>query len=364
MTAGYLAGVISVAFVAVMLCLTPVLTRPTVPFGVRVPSARAGASVIRRQRKVYFWRTAAVGVCGIVATLFLPHHGPPWVSRIILLAEIAADLSWYLLARQKITAAKAAEDWFAGQRQIVATDTTWRTDPPRFPVRWLIPALTVIAATIVVGVIRYPDLPARLAATGWGGRHARKSVVTAFAIVAAQLWVTVEATGLLVLVYRSRPDIEATDPATSTGRYRRYLTAMTRAILTLVALVDLTLLLVALRVWQVYQLSGAASTVVVLPFAAGLIILGVVAYRTGQGGSRLSRGAGPRRPAAGTDRDDDRFWKAGLFYVNRDDPALMVGARFGVGWTFNFGNRIAWLIVAVIVATPLGLVLIALAVGM
>jgi len=64
----------------------------------------------------------------------------------------------------------------------MATDTSWRTDPPRFPVRWLVPALAVIAVTIVVGVLRYPDLPARLVA-GWGGRRVPKSVLAAFAVV-------------------------------------------------------------------------------------------------------------------------------------------------------------------------------------
>jgi len=33
----------------------------------------------------------------------------------------------------------------------------------------------------------------------------------------------------------------------------------------------------------------------------------------------------------------------------------MVGARFGVGWTFNLANPMAWLVIAGIVATPAGL---------
>ena len=183
MNAGQLAGVVTVVFVAVTLCLTPVMTRPTVPFGVRVPGERTSSPVIRRERRAYFWRTAAAGACCTVAALLLHGHGASWLSRIILLLEIAADLGCYCLARQQITAVKTAEDWYAGHRQIVATDTTWRTDPPRFPVRWLIPAVVVIAVTIVVGAVRYPDLPARLAVAGWGGRRVPKSVVSAFAVV-------------------------------------------------------------------------------------------------------------------------------------------------------------------------------------
>jgi uncharacterized membrane protein len=36
--------------------------------------------------------------------------------------------------------------------------------------------------------------------------------------------------------------------------------------------------------------------------------------------------------------DDDSHWKAGLFYVNPDDPALLVPKRLGIGWTINFGR--------------------------
>ena len=229
--------------------------------------------------------------------------------------------------------------------------------------RWLLPALIVIAATVIVGVVRYPDLPARLA-VGFGRRGAPKSIVSAFGIVAGQLWVTLLWTGLMLIVYRSRPDIEATDPAASTRRYRRFLTASTRAVLTLVALVNLTLLLAALRNWQVYRLSGFGSALPVLPFALGLLILVITTLRVGQGGFRLSGGRAGYGPAAGTDRDDDRFWKAGLIYLNRDDPAIMVAARFGVGWTFNVANPMAWLIIAGIVAAPVGLAAIIAVAGL
>ena len=196
--------------------------------------------------------------------------------------------------------------------------------------------------------------------------------------MAGQLWVTLLWTGMMLIVYRSRPDIEAADAVASTRRYRRFLAAFTRAVLTLVTLVNLSLLLAALHNWEVYRLSRVGSALPVLPFAAGLLILSVVSLRAGQGGFRLSGGgagagygAGARHgagagygPAAGTDRDDDRFWKAGLIYLNRDDPAIMVSARFGVGWTFNVANPMSWLIIAGIVAVPAGLAAISAAAGL
>ena len=287
-----LAAFCPVLVVGALTCALPAVTRPTLQFGVRVPRERTRAPLIGRERRAYYWRTAAIGVCCTLVAVALSGHWPPWLTRIIVLPEVAADFGCFWLARRAIADAKKAGDWFAGMRQTVVADTSWRTDPPRFPVR-------------------------------------------------CQLYFTTVYSGLMLIVHRSRPDIEAADPGTSTLRYRRFLTAATRALLTLVALIDLSLLLIALPDWQVYRIAGIGRALPVLPFAAGLLLLGVVVLRAGQGGSRLNGNVRGLARAAGTDRDDDRFWKAGLVYVNRDDPAILIGARFGVGWTLNFGNRTA-----------------------
>lgn len=168
----------------------------------------------------------------------------------------------------------------------------------------------------------------------------------------------------MLAVHRSRPDIEAADPVASMLRYRRFLAAFTRALLTLAALADVSLLLIALRDWQVYQPSDAARVLPALPFAAGVLVLLAVALRAGRGGSRLNGNVRCLAAAAGTDRDDDRFWKGGLFYANRDDPALVDGARFGFGWALNYGNPVAWLIIAALTAGWAGLAVTGAAAGM
>jgi uncharacterized membrane protein len=359
-SAGSLAGVFPVLAVGALICSTPVVTRPTLQFGIRVPRERAGAPVIRRERRAYYWRTAAIGLCCTTVAVTTRDYGSWWLSRIILLLELAAGLGCFLAARWKIAAVKNADGWFAGLRQTVVADTSWRTDPPRFPVRWLIPAVAVIAATVAIGALRYPGLPAHVI-TGSGHRVSTSAV--SVLIVAGQLYFTTVYSGLMLIVHRSRPEIDAADPGASTLRYRRFLAVITRALLTMAALADLGLLLIALPDWQVYRLSGIGRALPVLPFAAGVLLLGAVAARTGQGGSRLNGNVRGLAPAAGTDRDDDRFWKAGLLYVNRDDPALVVAARFGVGWALNYGNPVAWLLLAGFVAWWAGLAVLAAAAG-
>ncbi len=50
---------------------------------------------------------------------------------------------------------------------------------------------------------------------------------------------------------------------------------------------------------------------------------------------------------------DGRHWKAGLFYFNPSDSALMVPKREGFGYTLNFGQPVCWLILASILLLPL-----------
>jgi uncharacterized membrane protein len=172
MSAGALAAEFAVPFYGALLCVAPAVTKPTVQFGVRIPPERTGAAVIGDQRRAYFTRTAVIGACCTIVP-----------------AEEAADIGCLLAARRKITAVKRAERWFAGLRQTVVADTSWRADPPRFPVRWLISALAITAATVLIGVVRYPGLPGRLT-DGFGawaapGHRVPKTPVTAFALVFA-----------------------------------------------------------------------------------------------------------------------------------------------------------------------------------
>ena len=129
---------------------------------------------------------------------------------------------------------------------------------------------------------------------------------------------------------------------------------MARGVLTLAALVNLSLLLVSLQIWQIYQPTGMTALLPMVPDLVGVLVVVGIALRMGQSGSRLpdTTAYGPDRDVR-VHRDDDRFWKGGMIYANHDGPALMVAKRFGVGWTVNFGNSRALLLMGGIVTAAL-----------
>jgi len=354
MTTGALIGYLLVPLFGVFLYIAPLVSRPTVQFGVRVPPAHISAAVIRRERRDFQWRSAIVAICATAAVIAVGGH-QAWQSRLILIVEFVADLGCFWLAHRRITKVKAAENWFAGQRQTVVADTSWRAQPQPFPIEWLLPAVAVIVATVIIGIVRYPHLPAHLDRSG---HRVATSPVSAFTVVVGQLYVTGLWTWVLALVYRSRPDLDTADPAGSLRSYRRALSAVARAMLIMLACVDLTLLLAALRLWQIWRVSGGAAALVALPAGLGLIAVLTTSVLAGRARARTAVTAGA------VDRDDDRFWKGGFAYVNRDDPAVMVGSRAGFGWTPNLGNPATWLFIAGLVTVVAALVIIRFAVGL
>ena len=54
----------------------------------------------------------------------------------------------------------------------------------------------------------------------------------------------------------------------------------------------------------------------------------------------------------------DTCWHGGIFYYNPGDPALLVEKRVGVGWTFNFANPLAWVLIALLVLVPLSIAVV------
>jgi uncharacterized membrane protein len=58
------------------------------------------------------------------------------------------------------------------------------------------------------------------------------------------------------------------------------------------------------------------------------------------------------------DRTANTYWKLGLFYVNRNDPAVFIEKGFGIGYTLNLGHPSTWVFLAVLVAVFVGIILI------
>ncbi len=81
----------------------------------------------------------------------------------------------------------------------------------------------------------------------------------------------------------------------------------------------------------------------------------LVLIRMGQGGSHLAGASAGADRSGGVigDRTADRYWRAGILYINRDDPAVFVEKRFGGGYTMNMARPAAWLLLGAVLVVVL-----------
>ena len=122
----------------------------------------------------------------------------------------------------------------------------------------------------------------------------------------------------------------------------------------------LNLLLLVSIMWVISSMLSIGSFGALIPAetmrvviwtSVGLILLLVVAI--GVPLIRMSMEA-----TGGADATPDECWRLGTFYYNPSDPALMVEKRDGPGFTLNFGNRLAWALVALIVIITVAPILV------
>jgi uncharacterized membrane protein len=359
MHANAVPAVLPALLIGFLSLLTPLLTPRTVQFGVRLPAERAGDPVVAHARRTYWIGIGAVTAVAVSAGLFVRSAGA--AAIVADLVELVGSVAAYLLARSHVADAKRDGHWFEGRRQVTVTDTTLRTRPEPFPWPWTLPAVAITVGTAVVGAVRYPHLPPRLVSHYDAGGHPTsytdKTFVSAFGLVMVQIAVTALIVVLSRVTARGKAELDAQDPHAA-ERHRRFVTAMARCLLVLAAAVDLTMFFAALAMWNLVSSTGFFPVLLIAPIVVATAGLVVVTVRVGQGGSRLrvegaeaassgiglgtgsgiGSGAGNRIGNGAVNRDDDRFWKLGMVYVNREDPAVFVQKRFGVGWTVNFGR--------------------------
>ncbi|RSM81130.1 hypothetical protein DL991_09275 [Amycolatopsis sp. WAC 01375] len=311
-----------VAFTAAAFASAPALARPTLPFGVRVPTRRTGEAVILLARRRYN-RGIAAGAVVACAVVLIDGLAP----EVVLVGLVVAYSLLGGLASRSIVAAKREEGWYAGTRQAVTADTSLRSDPVRPQWILLAPALLLLVVTAVIGLFEG---------------------ATNFSTVLTQILVVVLIPPLTIAISRARPEIDAVQPSASASRYREYLHGVLSLLLLSAGCVNATMLVVSLQLWEIVETTVPTTIVGYLPLAAAFIAWVVFSVRAGDAGHRLSP-TGDDPETRYEQRDDDRYWHAaGMVYLNRNDPALLVHRRVGTYWTLNLGHPIAWIVLAAV----------------
>ena len=332
--------------IAGLLFLLPYIVFPTLPFGVRIPLAYAHDPSIVAERRLYTLRLGILAGGLFLADIALPSL-VGWETLVQFSTVILVLGGWgvYYLSHRHLSQIKISQRWFADARQAVMANAIPRSKIPTqsFWVFLALPCVVLILTTLI-GVWRYPKLPANLHFVfpgSLGDWTLTATPINAFLPVIFQCLFTLLFAGFAWVRGLGSQSIDVEDPAGS-QRYQQINIQVVQVLLLLLALGFNSALLVAgLAGWGLLQANFALTNAILLTPLTGWLIVAPILLMGLRPNPRTSAQKGGY-----VNRDDDHFWKLGLFYFNREDPSLIVNRRFGIGRTLNFGNSVAWIIVA------------------
>ena len=322
-SAGVAVLVASMALLPLLAQMLPAVSRPGVFFGVTVdpgfPGTKEGRRVLRRFRRqvwVHFVVSASVAAAGAL-------RGRPWLIAAGIVWQ-AVRMAWAFWAARREVLPHAAPDDPVREASLAVRDRTL----PGGPLGQAGPFLLLAAAGLWLKA-RWEEIPARFPVhwdlagrpDGWSERTA-SGVFGPLLLAAAVALVLL---GMARLIVTS-----ARDPSERSRRASLVVLLGVEYLVAMVAVATACLPLVG-------DPAALLPMLLVLPpVATAALVLYMV---------RVAREVRP----VGSDGAPDRHWKAGLFYVNREDPALLVPKRFGIGYTLNYGRPLAWILTAAFV---------------
>jgi uncharacterized membrane protein len=353
--------VFSPVFTVLLLAITlamPAIMPPGLPLGVSVPRAHQDdASIPRAFRR---WRVGqvAAAIVAIAAAVVLAFTVPAVGAVAPVLIFVVLSVVVYVLSRRSIVAAKRAGDWYADVPVQVSAEVT---PPAHHRPPWIWPALAaiVLGVTAAIGVAVYPGLPdpypVHRDAAGVVDVTAPKTPLVVFTplLIGAGVAILMFVLSLIVARVALRAG-SGDEPDGSLARAAARRGVLATLLSELSAVVAFGLSLLAVLDWLAPDTALATRIGVIV--LIGLIVVVLIATIVRARRIMLS---GPRAASAGPQApDDDRRWRGGFFYVDRDDPALFVPKRFGLGWTVNFGHPAGIAIGVIVIVVLIGVVVV------
>lgn len=314
----------------------PRFSRPDILFGVTVPEAfvaGAGRTLVSRYRAV-IWISAAAALAIVLWLQARQDESGEWsmlMMGVMSANIVVAHVAWQW-ARQKARAHAVPPSEVR-----VASLITRDTSLPGGALFAAGPFVILLATALLVYIYRDAVADGSDAANPFGQ------------LAMGAIFVTMMLTMAVTVARRSR-QVAVDGPAAAAEQRFRRVNALVLVLTAYTAAVMMSANTVTSMPAFGDTLSGKAW-LAVLPLMLIGFGMNVWMFRVGQGGHRAVAPAA-RREVRG-DATPDRAWIFGVYYVNRRDPAMWVENRFGLGYTLNFGNWRAWLLIAGMMLVPM-----------
>lgn len=353
---GVLVAIIPIC--GILLAIMPWLMPKYECFAVTIPEATAKDSRLLRLKRTYALIQLVISALFTVfALLAIPQTlvkddslGFSIMYLLAVLVPMALSFALMLFFRKKVKAIKNQEGWKAsGSESAVFIGKQAAETPRPLSIAWNVLYIPLWLLSAVLIMVFYPQMPEQLPMqVGFNGEinhWVEKSYLTASFPLFVEVFIAIVTIISHWMIIRSKKVLDPSRPATSAYAYGAYARAYSIFLLItgLLISVSLGVFFVLAEAGIISLLDAAVFLMVPITLIIGGAIVMSVVY--GQSGARVFKGIESQGEMS---RDEDEFWKLGVFYVNRNDSSFIVTKRFGVGWTINWANPKGWLIMGLI----------------
>ncbi|MFC5604377.1 DUF1648 domain-containing protein [Sporosarcina koreensis] len=345
-----------ILFLTVMQAAIPYLLKKTIVFGVTIPEGHTDDRTLATYKKTYSATIFLIGIAGLLAYLIwglgnqLQENQIVFTGLILQFGILLISMGLYLYFHIKTMKRKREHKWGETLKRVRVADLTSRSNDEMLPNLMFALPMVITLGLIGYSATQYGAMP-EMIPTHWGpnGQPDAFTKKNPFSIIASLLILLI-IQGMMLAINAStkKSGVKLNAARRSTSRFQQLSFRKYTSWLLFLTSISMTVLFGFLQLTTIHGDLGGPILMMVMPLGFLFIILlatAVYAFKVGQGGSRVQLEMDEEPIDGVTDYDDDDYWKAGVFYVNKNDPSIFVEKRFGVGWTLNFGNPIGYFII-------------------
>lgn len=339
--------------------LTPLFSRQSTPFGVGIPAEHQKDEFINIRKKRFLIVNMIISV-GLGMPLWI---GPfledntnteIFVSIYLTVAIFAYIIISFLIQlkyRKELLAWKERLPKSEKKPKIII-DTTYHETLEVISNRTLLLGQAVIILfTVVPTLIFYDRIPAQIPVNFDMNfnvnRYVEKSLWTALSLPFMQTIMVPLLNYSHYAFIKSKQKLSPYKPIVSKQKSQLFRKAWSLYIFIMAMATQL--LFSVIQFLTVFNLSIAPWWLIVATGIYMVVIMGGMFYlvlKYGQAGEKLKLGDDDEGSEVFyTDAEEDKNWKLGVFYYNKEDPSVFVEKRFGIGSTMNMARWQTWAVI-------------------
>lgn len=344
-------ALVTLLFLSIVQVSIPYFVKRTVIFGVTIPEQYLKENQLKSYKRKYVLISLFVSLFIIVSFIIWAISKEPSdellivISTILQFVIIFVCFALYFTFHKKTKAYKTKMGWTQELKKVTVADLTVRSEEnmPSWTI-YLFPIIVVLGL-VVYTFFQYDKLPNEIP-THWGLNgepdiFSEKSPFKVIQLLMILFILQMMFLGFQIALKYSGIKLSATNLNASKKR-QVALRGYTSWFL-FYTVVIITLLFAFLHLQMIHPDLFPKYMMTFLPLILMFSILGgTIVLLVKVGLSDKDSDVLVSEPIM--DKDEDKYWKGGLLYFNKNDPSIFVEHRFGVGFTMNFANPKAYIL--------------------